>query len=200
MTITLYGRESKSKLVATLLGQNNMFLNDPVLPEPGIPYKNPQYEDKDPAARKGASSTAAVRTQYTVRTTEEVKNEITAVLDSLEKEQILEETEPAAEVMTNLLSHQKQGLSFMLKKEQAWDLENEQSNSSLWRLKPTAGGSKKYTNVITGEDSKSKPAEARGGILADEMGLGKTVGSFLALWGILLTYTAHSALTHCFNS
>jgi len=200
MTITLYGRESKAKMVATLLGQNNMFLNDPVLPEPGIPYKNPQYEDKDPLARKGASSSSAVRTQYTVRTTEEVKNEITAVLDSLEKEQILEETEPAAEVKTTLLPHQKQGLSFMLKKEQAWDMENEQSNSSLWRLKTTPSGAKKYTNVITGEDSKTKPAEARGGILADEMGLGKTVGSLHLLSGVSLTYTAYSALTYCFNS
>lgn len=178
MTITLYGRESKAKMVATLLGQNNMFLNDPVLPEPGIPYRNPQYEDKDPTARKGASSGSAVRTQYTVRTTEEVKNEITAVLDSLEKEQILKETEPSSEVNTTLLPHQKQGLSFMLKKEQAWDMENEQSNSSLWRPKIMPSGAKKYTNVITGEDSKTKPVEARGGILADEMGLGKTVSYY----------------------
>ncbi|KAJ6256938.1 hypothetical protein Dda_7821 [Drechslerella dactyloides] len=178
MMITLYGTEGNAKKVGNMLGQHNLFLQDPVDKDPKFPYRNPQYPEDH--QQNGASFMAAAdrarlgKATYSVRTTEEVKNEITAVLDSLEKVQVLEETEADDTITTALLPHQKQGLNFMLKKESERTYEQGRDNS-FWNMRLSPGGVKMYHNVITGQQTRSKPPPCLGGILADDMGLGKTL-------------------------
>ncbi|KAF3903147.1 hypothetical protein ABW21_db0206917 [Orbilia brochopaga] len=178
MMITLYGTEGNAKKVGNMLGQHNLFLQDPVDKDPNFVYRNPQYPDDH--QQNGTSFMAAAdrarlgKATYSIRTTEEVKNEITAVLDSLEKVQVLEETEAEPSITTTLLPHQKQGLNFMLKKESERTYEQGRDNS-FWNMRLSPGGVKMYHNVITGQQTRSKPPPCLGGILADDMGLGKTL-------------------------
>ena len=69
----------------------------------------------------------------------------------------------------------------MTSKEQAKIFaENDEDNSSLWRLRIRPNGQRMYYNVITGQEEHTKPPDVLGGILADMMGLGKTL-SILSL-------------------
>lgn len=80
-----------------------------------------------------------------------------------------------------LTDSRKQGLYFMTNKERERVFsDEEENNSSLWRLKLRPNGQPMYYNVITGNEERTKPPEVLGGILADMMGLGKTL-SILAL-------------------
>ncbi|KAK6343428.1 hypothetical protein TWF730_011017 [Orbilia blumenaviensis] len=178
MTITLYGTEGNARKVGKMLRQHNIVLQDPIEKDPKFPYKNPQYPEEQ--QQNGNSYMAAAdrarlgKATYSIRTTEEVKNEITAVLDSLEKVQVLEETEADPRITTSLLPHQKQGLNFMLQKEGDRTYEQD-DGTSFWKMKFSPGGARMYHNVITGQHTRSKPQSCLGGILADDMGLGKTL-------------------------
>ncbi|KAF3937390.1 hypothetical protein ABW19_dt0206115 [Dactylella cylindrospora] len=177
MTITLYGTDANAKKVGNMLGQHNLFLQDPVDRDPSFPYRNPQYPEQPSSGNvfiAAADRAKLGKATYSVRTTEEVKNEITAVLDSLEKVQVLEETEAHPSITTPLLPHQKQGLNFMMKKETE-RLYEEDDEMSFWKMKISPGGVRMYHNVITGLQTRSKPPSCLGGILADDMGLGKTL-------------------------
>ncbi|EPS36600.1 hypothetical protein H072_9889 [Dactylellina haptotyla CBS 200.50] len=179
MTITLYGTEGNAKKVGNMLGQHNLFLQDPIDKDPKFPYRNPQYPEEQ--RENGSAYMAAIdrarlgKATYSIRTTEEVKNEITQVLDSLEKVQVLEETEAEPSITTAMLPHQKQGLNFMLKKESERTYEQGDDATSFWNVRISPGGVKMYHNVITGQQTRSKPPGCLGGILADDMGLGKTL-------------------------
>ncbi|KAF3188168.1 hypothetical protein TWF225_003932 [Orbilia oligospora] len=178
MTITLYGTEGNARKVGNMLGQHNLFLQDPIEKDPKFPYKNPQYPEEQQqngnAYMAAADRARLGKATYSIRTTEEVKNEITAVLDSLEKVQVLEETEADPRITTAMLPHQKQGLNFMLKKEGETAYE-QGDGTSFWNVRMSPGGVRMYHNVITGQQMRSKPTPCLGGILADDMGLGKTL-------------------------
>ncbi|KAK6537504.1 hypothetical protein TWF694_011689 [Orbilia ellipsospora] len=178
MTITLYGTEGNAKKVGNMLGQHNLFLQDPIDKDPKFPYRNPQYPEEhreNGNAYLAAADRARLgKATYSIRTTEEVKNEINVVLDSLEKVQVLEETEANESITTALLPHQKQGLNFMLKKESERTYE-QGDDTSFWNVRMSPGGVRMYHNVITGQQTRSKPPACLGGILADDMGLGKTL-------------------------
>jgi SWI/SNF-related matrix-associated actin-dependent regulator of chromatin subfamily A3 len=69
--------------------------------------------------------------------------------------------------------HQKQALSFMLRRERGWAMHNPQKD--LWSVEICPSGSKIYINNVTQDTQDDAPPEFRGGILADHMGLGKTL-------------------------
>jgi SNF2 family DNA or RNA helicase len=149
--------------------------------EAGTEFYNPQQIEKpqQPAFRPlgGYGS----RVQGPVRTTEEIRNDILGMFDSLERSDTLPEMEPDPRITTELLKHQKQGLYFMTNKEKERVFgTDEKGNSSLWRLRVAGNGQRSYFNVITGQEEHKNPPQVLGGILADMMGLGKTL-SILSL-------------------
>lgn len=92
--------------------------------------------------------------------------------------------------MLTFCSHQKQALSFMLKRERGWDLRSNEDDiwksfednsktptkyfiwisREYWWLIPY-----RYYNALTGFFTRKPPPEFYGGILADSMGLGKSL-------------------------
>jgi len=58
-------------------------------------------------------SSYASRSQGPLRTTEEIRNDVLGVFDSLQKSENLPEMDPSPLITTELLKHQKQGLYFM---------------------------------------------------------------------------------------
>ncbi|KFY83499.1 hypothetical protein V498_08028, partial [Pseudogymnoascus sp. VKM F-4517 (FW-2822)] len=87
------------------------------------------------------------------------------------KQTPLPETEPPSIVTTSLFRHQKQALTFMLRREQGWDVEG---NQDIWTKRESQQGYHYYNNV-SGGTQHDPPPQFRGGLLADDMGLGKSL-------------------------
>lgn len=77
---------------------------------------------------------------------------------------------PAA-LSTELLPYQRQGLAWMLEKENpTLPVAGSDDVVQLWKRK-----NNKFTNIATNFSTSTAPPLASGGILADDMGLGKTI-------------------------
>lgn len=182
LDLVLYGPRRRAKEIGRHLSQKQLWLRQPFFIDAGIDYHNPHAELPNMVPRNGnrcLGYTSA--TSATQRTVEEVRSEVLGMFDNLRRSENMEESEPGPIIKTELLQHQKQGLTFMLAKEQERTFgEADKENSSLWRQKFSATGSKTYVNIITSQQQKESPPEVLGGILADMMGLGKTL-SILSL-------------------
>lgn len=179
--LVLYGPIKHAKSVGKHLSRYNLQLHGPKWVQSGLKVHNPHIQEYKPPPQKsysglqGSSSTAP-----TLRTVEEVRNEVMSVFDSLADTQHLPESATPATVQTPLLKHQRQGLYFMKCRESMENAEGTGgSNPSLWKRRMNENLQMAYVNVITGQWA-SHPPETRGGILADMMGLGKTL-SILSL-------------------
>lgn len=179
--INVYGQERYAKSIGQYLTRKGLRLLNPNIVEAGIDTVNPHaHLPQKRTAAYAALSAQPAAISYT-RTVEEIRNDVLGVFDSLQKSENLPEMEGDDRIITPLLSHQKQALFFMTNKEQERELgERENDRTSLWRLRFGNNGQRKYYNVITGVEERSKPPEVLGGILADMMGLGKSL-SMLAL-------------------
>lgn len=191
MTINLYGPRNKAAVMGKFLSQRSIWLRPPFMVDTGIEVFNPHQPASAPLKTingVGAHSSPATGpgSGYVSRTNEEITREVTGLFDSLQRSEHLPEMDPHPRVITELLSHQKQGLFFMTNKEKERVFsESEEGNNSLWRLNTYDNGRRTYYNVITGQEERTKPPEVLGGILADMMGLGKTLSILSLIVGSL---------------
>ncbi|TVY37872.1 putative SWI/SNF-related matrix-associated actin-dependent regulator of chromatin subfamily A member 3-like [Lachnellula subtilissima] len=178
LDLNIYGPKKYAIQIGRHLSQKQLWLRTPLFVEAGIPLHNPHTIERPP---QSAVRPLASRQQGPTRTTEEIRNDLIGMFDSLEKSEDLKEMDPDPRITTPLLKHQKQGLYFMTNKEKERVFSSdEKGNSSLWRLRIGNSGQKTYYNVITGQEERQSPPQILGGILADMMGLGKTL-SILSL-------------------
>lgn len=177
ITINLYGPKSSATAIGKFLGQKQLYLRTPYMVDAGCEVYNPHQPKTETVVRTAMSGrSGGLSNSYASRTAEEIRNDVRGMFDSLQKSENLPEMEPSPLITTELLTHQKQGLHFMVNKEKDRVFgENEEENSSLWREKYRPNGQKIYYEVITGKEERQKPPEVLGGILADMMGLGKTL-------------------------
>ncbi|ESZ98698.1 hypothetical protein SBOR_0936 [Sclerotinia borealis F-4128] len=182
LDLNIYGKKKHALQIGRFLSQKQLWLRTPLSVEAGIELYNPHAIEKPFRNLQPASNTYssyASRSQAPVRTTEEIRNDVLGVFDSLPRSENLPEMEPNSLITTELLKHQKQGLHFMTNREKERNYEM-QDKCDLWKLSHGNNGQKIYYNVITGDQERKSPPQVLGGILADMMGLGKTL-SILSL-------------------
>ncbi len=183
LNINVYGKQKEAVMIGRLFSQKQVWLRTPLLVDSGIETFNPHVPKAGVPSKPASSSAGAsgVGGGFVSRTVEEIRSDVMGMFDSLEKSETLPEMTPDPRVITPLLTHQKQALFFMMKKEEGriYSME-EEDKKSLWRLHQRPNGQRMYYNVITGQEERRKPPDVLGGILADMMGLGKTL-SILSL-------------------
>lgn len=187
LDLTLYGPRNRASDVGVILSQKQMWLRTPLLLERELVNPHAELLLTNPIQRPAHSSSSVCGFGYSaMRTVEEIRSDVLSVFDSLQQSEKLPLMDPDPRITTELLAHQKQGLYFMTNKEKERVYgDSDAANSSLWRLKFAANGTKSYYNVITGEEERQSPPQVLGGILADMMGLGKTLSILSLLVGSL---------------
>ncbi|KAF9429063.1 hypothetical protein BGZ76_001870 [Entomortierella beljakovae] len=196
VNIILYGSQEHQMTVAKAL-HGKVRLEDPIVFDHRTRYSNPLLpapgEKLSPydvwrgvtaptiPYTNGLSSRAHGYSGYgggtTARSAEEIRNQIDGVFKGLRSSTDLPLVEAAPCMTTALYKHQKQALYFLLEREKPEDYTDNEKNklTSLWRVRFPPHGHPVYLNVVTNQESSSKPTTMRGGILADDMGLGKTI-------------------------
>ena len=190
VNINVYGPKNFAEGVGKLLSKRQIWLRSPFMSDSGIEIYNPQQPSSlapKSVQRTGTSTTSrSTDTGYVMRTTEEIRNDVVGMFNSLRRADDMPEMDADPRVVTPLLTHQKQALFFLTIKEQSRSFgENEEDNNSLWREHFRPNGMKTYYNVITSKELKNKPPEMLGGLLADMMGLGKTLNILALIVGSL---------------
>ncbi|KAG0077541.1 hypothetical protein BGZ90_006972 [Linnemannia elongata] len=198
INIVLYGKPRFQMTVAKAL-YGKVKLDDPLSYDHRTTYSNPlapvpgeqlSLYDKfrgvstpSPYYNAGAGLGYAGYTSYagysgsSVRSAEEIKNQIDGVFKGLRSATDLPEVEPASTMATKMYRHQKQALYFLLEREKQEDYSDNEKNklTSLWRVRQQLHRHPTYLNVVTSQETTLKPTSMLGGILADDMGLGKTI-------------------------
>jgi hypothetical protein len=155
------------------------YLN-PLLPAPGeklSPYDiwrgvtTPSLPYANGSSLRGNGYSSGYGGGTTVRSAEEIRNQIDGVFKGLRSATALPLVEASPCMATTLYKHQKQALYFLLEREKQEDYADNEKNvlTSLWRVRHPPHGHPVYLNVVTNQESSSKPVTMRGGILADDV-------------------------------
>ncbi|KAK3806278.1 MAG: SNF2 family N-terminal domain-containing protein [Benniella sp.] len=197
INIVLYGRPEYQMAVAKVL-YGKVRLEEPVSFDHRTQYSNPLVPapgetlspyDKwrgaiDPVFSGGSERfysqsgySYAGYSGSSVRSAEEIKNQIDGVFKGLRSATDLPQVEPASMIASTMYRHQKQALYFLMEREKQEDYSDNEKNklTSLWRVRQQLHRHPTYLNVVTNQETSLKPTSMRGGILADDMGLGKTI-------------------------
>ncbi|KAF2108636.1 SNF2 family N-terminal domain-containing protein [Lophiotrema nucula] len=94
------------------------------------------------------------------------------LLDIISSQDHLEEADQPRLIAAALHRHQRQALTFMLRRERGWDLNN--SGQDVWEAFDS-GQTRYFINRVSNVHQADPPAQFVGGIIADPMGLGKTL-------------------------
>ncbi|KAK6700392.1 hypothetical protein SNK05_013203 [Fusarium graminearum] len=84
----------------------------------------------------------------------------------------LEEAPQPSVIKRELKRHQKQALTFMMRRERGWAFSDR--DPDIWEMKHTNQG-KYFFNRVSEASQLEEPPQCYGGIVADPMGLGKTL-------------------------
>lgn len=174
----LYG---KVKLVDPLSYDHRTSYSNPLAPVPGqqlslydqyrgVSTPSPYYNAGAGLGYTGYTSYAGY-SGSSVRSAEDVKNQIDGVFKGLRSATDLPEVEPALAMATKMYRHQKQALYFLLEREKQEDYSDNEKNklTSLWRVRQQLHRHPTYLNVVTSQETTLKPTSMLGGILADDV-------------------------------
>ncbi|KAF0636756.1 hypothetical protein FPSE5266_08807 [Fusarium pseudograminearum] len=93
-------------------------------------------------------------------------------MDELCSHDNLEEAPQPSVIKRELKRHQKQALTFMMRRERGWAFSDR--DPDIWEMKHTNQG-KYFFNSVSQTSQLEEPPQCYGGIVADPMGLGKTL-------------------------
>ncbi|KAK1458953.1 hypothetical protein CMEL01_01952 [Colletotrichum melonis] len=190
-TANLYGSRAVSDSVSMFLESCHAFLQVPDRCTYDVPYINPQcLSSPDDNTVMTSAFNGDITLQWACDNSQNDD-----LFDELGNDEEFEEAPQPDLLRAQLKRHQKQGLRFLLDREQGWDFESRRLD--VWKSYRDRFGflrqdilpattvdqiSKlhRYKNNINGLTQCGAPKDFRGGILADEMGLGKTL-TMLAL-------------------
>ncbi|KAI5861037.1 hypothetical protein GGS23DRAFT_205845 [Durotheca rogersii] len=171
--VTLYGCEYLGEPLQEALQQLVLYLQDPIYATRDNLYWNPQRFYNPPGQR-----TTVFRRMMDIPPGRQEQVSPVDYLAGFCSEVSLAETQGSPFLLTPLLSHQKQALTFMINRERGWTIQP--AGVDVWSLQCDQYGPPTYVNNIDGQSYPDPPPRFTGGILADGMGFGKSL-SMIAL-------------------
>jgi hypothetical protein len=154
--ITLFCPRNHADEFGRRIGQQQVLLRDPVdFLGLGIELYNPHSPKVPRVMPFGASaggSSYSMAPSYVNRTMEEVTGDVMNMFDSLPSHDDLSQKQQDPRVITPLLPHQAQALTFMTdrEKDHAIPKDGEPQGSSLWKIQYRPNGVRVFYNILTG--------------------------------------------------
>ncbi|KAH6867419.1 SNF2 family N-terminal domain-containing protein [Thelonectria olida] len=170
LEVTVYGPLELFDEIGSWFEEYDIFLQDPQVCYLDVKYCNPQRLSSDDLASCPLVSEVVARKSGLVHL--QVITERPDLLDILDSNVDLEEAPQPPMIRTALKRHQRQALTFMLRREIGWAFDCKQSN--IWEAIDTDEG-QFFLNRVSNTDQTEEPPQFYGGIIADPMGLGKTL-------------------------
>lgn len=170
LDVTVYGSIEYFETIGSWFQDYEVYLQDPRTCDLDVKYCNPHrlsFEQLDDNP---------LLSEFVERTTSLIHLQAIGdrpdLLDILNSQNDLEETSQPAFIRSSLHRHQKQALTFMLRRERGWNFYD--SGMDIWEIADTSH-TRLYINRISEAQQAIEPPEFSGGIIADPMGLGKTL-------------------------
>ncbi|KAJ0164942.1 putative matrix-associated actin-dependent regulator of chromatin subfamily [Colletotrichum tanaceti] len=170
LDITVYGPFSEFEEIGNWFQEYDVYLQDPVHCHLDAPYANPHKLSSDDL------SCCPMLSQVVSQSSDQgCLQDITDridMLDMLNSRSDLDEADQPTVIATELKRHQKQALTFMLRRERGWGFQDGQSD--IWGVVDTTQR-RSFVNFVSESHQTDEPPQFFGGIIADPMGLGKTL-------------------------
>ncbi|KAF7954691.1 hypothetical protein EAE96_005810 [Botrytis aclada] len=170
LNVIIFGPNRFVEKIGEYLSIRKMYLQDTLGCERCVLYRNPHAMTSDTEEVITTDLSILAPACHGV---EELKSGPDLLAQLMEGEAPLRETEAPRIVKTSLFRHQKQALTFMLRREEGWNFNDVASD--IWSWRSDTSGQLSYVNNVTGCSTREAPPKFRGGLLADDMGLGKTI-------------------------
>ncbi|KAI0533636.1 SNF2 family N-terminal domain-containing protein [Xylaria digitata] len=171
LNIILYGPLGLSEELGEFFQSYDIYLQDPRHCDREVRYCNPhRLSSADSMSLPMTSEIDNVMSAIELDAAEFIpeRPELLTILDT--NEELPEAQQPDA-LRTSLKSHQKQALTFMLRREGGWAFD---SSRDIW-IRERGSQGYFFTNLISGSHQSKEPPQFFGGVVADPMGLGKTL-------------------------
>ncbi|KAK2593643.1 hypothetical protein QQS21_008647 [Conoideocrella luteorostrata] len=170
LEITVYGPSELFDEIGTWFEQYQIYLQDPRDSHLEAKYYNPHRLSSDDIA--SCLLVSEVIDQGPKALQLETITDQPDLLDMLSSHEDLEEAPQPVAINRELRRHQKQALTFMLRRERGWAFHDQKPD--VWEIVDTERG-RFFLNRISNAHQSEEPPQCYGGIVADPMGLGKTL-------------------------
>ncbi|KAK2028566.1 hypothetical protein LX32DRAFT_673422 [Colletotrichum zoysiae] len=170
LSITVYGPADDFDEIGNWFQAYNVYLQDPLICHLDTRYCNPHklsFNSVECCIMVSEIVSSASKHIELQDITEPVD-----MLDMLNSRCDLEEAKQPVVITAELKRHQKQALTFMLRRERGWGFLDGQSD--IWSVADNSQR-RSFVNMISGCHQYEEPPQFYGGIIADPMGLGKTL-------------------------
>ncbi|KAK8124376.1 uncharacterized protein PG998_000135 [Apiospora kogelbergensis] len=172
LDVVVYGPSDLSEEIGSWFEDYDIYLQDPQICHLDARYSNPHRLSSTEPSRCPLLSEVVSQLTTLMQLSEIAKRP--DLLSSLGSAQDLEETAQPASIKSTLKRHQKQALTFMLRRERGWGFNDCQRKPDIWEIVDSTQ-TRQFLNTISGTHQSDEPDEFAGGIVADPMGLGKTL-------------------------
>ncbi|KAK8139402.1 hypothetical protein PG984_002782 [Apiospora sp. TS-2023a] len=173
LDVVVYGPSIICDDMGSYFAQHDIYLQDPRACHRDAKYFNPhKLSSTDLSSCPFISEVVFLNPDALVQLSE--VDQRPDLLSALSSNADLEETPQPAGITSTLKRHQKQALTFMLRRERGWGFNHSQITPDIWQIVDSTQ-TRQYLNVISGASRLDEPEEFAGGIVADPMGLGKTL-------------------------
>ncbi|KAG4433796.1 hypothetical protein IFR05_010710 [Cadophora sp. M221] len=169
LNVILYGPQVLEEAIGQFLSQQKIYLQDPLHCDRSVPYRNPHIIPPENGEVLMTDTLDSHPANLEIERLEAGPDLLSQLMSDAVP---LPETQPSDIVKTDLFCHQKQALTFMLRREQGWQMDGP---GDIWTSNMDSLGRTRYRNNVSETYQAERPAPFKGGLLADDMGLGKTL-------------------------
>ncbi|CAG1980246.1 unnamed protein product [Fusarium graminearum] len=170
LEISVYGPLDVFEELGTWFEHYQVYLQDPRECHREVRYCNPHRLSTDDITSCPLLSDVISQSSNSLQL--ELITQQSDLLDELCSHDNLEEAPQPSVIKRELKRHQKQALTFMMRRERGWAFSDR--DPDIWEMKHTNQG-KYFFNRVSEASQLEEPPQCYGGIVADPMGLGKTL-------------------------